>query len=55
MKEGDWVRCLSTAPTWYKDKIGKIVWITPKGDVHAQFDGHEVRIPVEYVRIVFKN
>jgi hypothetical protein len=52
MKKGDWVRCLGGAPKWYKDKIGQIVWISPKGDVHAQFDGHEVRIAPQYVRIV---
>ena len=54
MKEGDWIRCLQTAPTWYKGKIGKIVWVNPKGDIHVHFDGHEVRIPLEYIRVIRK-
>tara|TARA_R100000008_G_C3584353_1_gene171006 strand:+ start:883 stop:1056 length:174 start_codon:yes stop_codon:yes gene_type:complete len=52
MKKGDWIRCLKTAPMWYKGKLGRIVWVNAKGGIHAQFDGHEVRIPLEYIRVV---
>ena len=55
MKVGDWVQCLSSAPTWYRGKIGRVVWVTPKGEVHAQFDDHEVRILAEHVKIVHKS
>ena len=52
MKAGDWIQCLSNTLSWYDGKIGRIMWVTPKGDIHAQFDGHEVRIPLKYVRVM---